>query len=346
MRLTNPLRPIVLIVVILFSSPCALLAKEEKSIRVGFFPNLTHAQPLVGLARGSFQARLGADVKIDTKLFNAGPALMEAVFAGGIDIGYIGPGPMINGFIRSGGEIVRMVAGAASGGAVFVVRQDVKVDSPKDLEGKTLASPQLGNTQDISLRIYLRNNGLKPKGSGGNVGVIPIHNPDIMNLFREKQIDGAWVPEPWGARLVRETGGRGFLDERDLWQNKKFATASIIVTTGFLLEYPELVEKWLRAHVEVTEWINAHPEEAKEIINAELKRITTKGLPKEILNEAFGRVEFTYEPLVESINTFADYAYELGFLRQKPDLSNLYQLDLLNKVLTEDGLGPITAVTE
>ncbi|MFN3466642.1 MAG: ABC transporter substrate-binding protein [Candidatus Brocadiales bacterium] len=326
----------------LFLCPVTLSGGEKKSLKVGFFPNVTHAQPLVGLARGNFQKYLGEDVEIKTKLFNAGPSVIEAIFAGDIDLAYVGPSPTINGFLRSNGESLRIVAGAAGGGVVFMVRKDVKIDSPGDLEGKTLATPQLGNTQDMSLRVYLKKAGLRSSDKGGKVRIIPVSNPDIINLFRRKQIDGAWVPEPWGARLVHEANGRVFLDERDLWPDTGgFTSTHIVATPEVLKEHPDVVEKWLKAHVEVTRWINAHPEEAKEIINSELKRITTRGLPREVLEEAFGRVEFTYEPFAESVEAFANYAYELGFLRNKPDLSNLYSLDLLNKVLVEDGLRPV-----
>lgn len=336
--MSNFARIISLSVILLFC-PGTLLAKEEKSIRVGFFPNVTHAQPLVGLAMGYFQRSLGEGVKIETKLFNAGPSVIEAIFARDIDLAYVGPSPTINGFIRSNGEALRVVAGATSGGVVFVVRRGVEINSPKDLEGKTIASPQLGNTQDISLRMYLKKAGLKPREKGGKVRVIPLNCPDILNLFLKKQLDGAWVPEPWGARLVHEANGRVLLDERDLWPVPgRFTSTHIIATPRFLKEHPDLVEKWLSAHVEVTHWINTHPEEAKEIINSELKRITTRGLPREVLDEAFGRVEFTYEPFTESVEAFANYAHELGFLRKRPDLSGLYSLDLLNKVLAERGL--------
>lgn len=329
----------------LFLCPVTLFASDKKSLKVGFFPNVTHAQPIVGLARGDFQKSLGEDVEIKIKLFNAGPSVIEAMFARDIDLAYVGPSPTINGFIRSNGEALRVVAGATSGGVAFVVRRDVEINSPGDLEGKTLATPQLGNTQDVSLRMYLKKAGLRSSDKGGKVRIVPVSNPDILNLFRRKQIDGAWVPEPWAARLVHEVDGRVFLDERDLWPDTGgFASTHVVATPKVLKEHPYLVEKWLRAHVEVTRWINTHPDEAKEIINSELKRITTKGLPEEVLNEAFGRVEFTYEPFAESVEAFANYAYELGFLRKKPDLSNLYSLDLLNKVLAEDGLRPVAKI--
>jgi NitT/TauT family transport system substrate-binding protein len=322
--------------------PTTLNAGEKQSLKVGFFPNLTHAQPLVGLALGYFQRHLGEDVKIETKLFNAGPSVIETIFARDTDIAYVGPSPIINGFMRSNGEAIRVVAGASSGGVAFVLRGDVELNSPKDLEGKTLATPQLGNTQDISLRMYLKKNGLKPREKGGKVRVIPLSNPDTINLFRKKQVDGAWVAEPWASRLVHEANGKVFLDERELWIEKGgFASTLVIATPEVIKNHPDLVEKWLKAHVEVTRWINSHPEEAKEVLNSELKRITTRPLPREVLDEAFGRVQFTYEPFIESIEVFADEAYELGFLKKRPELSSLYSLDLLNKILAEEGSRPI-----
>ncbi len=331
-------------IILNFYTPC-LLAKEEKVLRVGFFPNVTHAQAIVGLARGDFQRHLGEDVKIRTKLFNAGPSVIEGMFAGSIDLAYLGPSPVVNGYIRSNGEVIRVIGGATSGGVSFVLREGVEINTPKDLEGKTLASPMIGNTQDISLRIYLKRAGLETAERGGKVKVLPVRPSDIIRLFLKKQIHGAWVPEPWSARLVHETGGKIFLDEMDLWPHTGgFASTLIVATAEVLREQQGLIEKWLRAHIEVTQWIKSHPKEAKEIINSEIKRITTRPLPQAVLDDAFGRVEFTYDPFVESIQTFANYGYELGYYKKMLDLTGLYNLDPLNKVLTEGGLRSISLI--
>src|SRR6266702_8620999 len=174
------------------------------TVNLGYFPNLTHAVALVGVERGTFQNALGPNVKLVTKTFNAGPALIEALFAGDIDIGYVGPSPAINGYVKSHGEALRIIAGAASGGAEFIVRPGANIKSPSDLNGKKLATPQLGGTQDVSLRYYLQQHGLKPADKGGTVQIVPTDNPNILTLFKQARIDGAWVPEPWATRLIVE----------------------------------------------------------------------------------------------------------------------------------------------
>jgi len=312
--------------------------KGPVTMRVGYFPNITHSQALVGVARGDFQKALGSDVTLDVKIFNAGPSVIEAMFAGQIDLSYIGPNPAINGYVQSKGEALRVIAGATSGGAAFVVRPDANIAKPEDLAGKKLASPQLGNTQDVALRAYLAEHGFKVIEKGGNVQVMPTDNPLILDLFRQKQIDGAWVPEPWASRLIVDGGGKVFLDERDLWPGGDFVTANIIVSTKFLKEHPDLVKAWLRAHLEVTQWELANPDQAKQISNDEIKRLTGKALAKEVLDGAWSRMRITYDPISVSLFKSADAAYTAGFLKEKPNLSGIYDLKLLNEVLKEKGL--------
>ena len=312
----------------------------EQIIRVGFFPNITHSQPMLGSENGFFQKALGPDVKLQMRTFNAGPSEIEALFAGEIDIGYIGPNPAINGFIRSRGKALRIVAGATSGGAVFVVRSDGGISRPTDFAGKRFASPQIGNTQDVVLRTYLKDKGFTLKEKGGKVEVIPIANPDIFALFVKKEIDGAWVPEPWGARLVREANGRIFLDERDLWPEGRFVTAHVIVRASFLQERPQLLKKWLDGHVETTRWINANLGDAKKSLNQRIKELTSRGLAVGVLDDAFGRMQVTYDPLASSLQKSAEDAYALGFLRDK-NIDGIYDLAPLNQVLTEKGLKPL-----
>ena len=319
------------------ASPSAPV-KGPVTMRVGYFPNITHSQALVGVARGDFQKALGSNVTLDVKVFNAGPSVIEAVFAGQLDLSYIGPNPAINGYVKSNGEALRVIAGATSGGAAFVVRPDANITKPEDLAGKKVASPQLGNTQDVALRAYLAAHGLKPTEKGGNVQVTPIDNPLILDLFRQKQIDGAWVPEPWASRLMVDGGGQLFLDERDLWPGGDFVTANIIVSTKFLKEHPDSVKAWLRAHVEVTQWELANPDQAKQISNDEIKRLTGKALAKEVIDGAWSRMRITYDPISVSLFKSADAAYTAGFLKEKPDLSGIYDLKLLNDVLKEKGL--------
>jgi len=310
--------------------------QSQVTVRVGAFPNITHAQAMVGKANRAFDQALGSSAKVEWKTFNAGPAAIEALFAGAIDMTYIGPNPTISGYVRSNGEALRVIAGAASGGAALVVRNDAGINNASDFHRKKVASPQLGNTQDVALRSWLRNNGLKSTDKGGDVQVIPLANPDQLTLFVKKELDAAWAPEPWATRLIREGNGRLYLDERTLWPNGQFVCANLIVSKKFLKEHPDVVKNWLRAHVELTDWINSHLPEAKKTLNAQIQKETGKALPEPVLDEAFSRLQVTYDPLRNSLLTSAKSAFDAGFLgRQAPDLSNLYDLSLLNQVLAE-----------
>lgn len=312
---------------------------DDSTIRVGYFPNITHAQAVVGMADGTFATYLGPRLKIKSTLFNAGPSIIEAVFSGDIDIAYVGPSPVINGYVRSNGKAFKVVSGVASGGALFVVRPDSAIKKDTDLSGKRIATPQLGNTQDIALRGYIRNCGLKPKENGGTVNILPLRNPDILNLFMRKQIDGAWVPEPWGTRLIKQGGGEVFLDERILWKDGRFSSTLMIVGINFLEKHPDWVKRWLAAHVKITRWINQHPRKAKIIVCDRIKALSGVNLPKEIIDDAFSRFEITYDPVIPSLFSYAEMAYHAGFLGdQAPDLSGLVDLRLLNEVLGEKSL--------
>ena len=307
-------------------------------IRVGAFPNVTHPQAMVGKSNGWFEKAMGPGVKIEWKGFNAGPSAIEALFAGAIDMTYIGPNPAIAGYVRSNGEALRVVAGATSGGASLVVRKDSGIEKPEDFHGKKVATPQMGNTQDVSLRAWLIAHGMKTTDKGGDVQVIPLANPDQLTLFLKKELDAAWAPEPWATRLIQEGNGRLFLDERTLWPDGNFVLTHLIVRTQFLKEHPDLVKNWIRAHVELTEWINSHVPEAKKLLNQQIAKDTGKALPDSVLDEAFGRMTATYDPLRSSLMTAAKSAFDAGFLgRQMPDLSSLYDLSLLNQVLAEKG---------
>ncbi len=321
----------------------AATPSEKLIIRVGYFPNITHSQALIGMARGDFQKALGNNVEIQATQFNAGPSVIEAIFAGQIDLSYIGPNPAINGFIKSEGKALRIVCGATSGGAALVVRPEANIKTAADLAGKKIASPQLGNTQDVALRRYILDNGLKTLENGGTVEVVPTDNPLILDMFRLGDIDGAWVPEPWASRLIVEGGGELFLDERDLWTetNGEFVTAHIIVSTKFLSEHPDLVKAWIKAHVEVTQWELAHPAEAQALLNTEIEKLTGKKLAAEVLSMAWGRMKVTWDPISASLFTSAQSAFEAGFLKEEPVLDGIYDLSLLNEVLKEQGLAAV-----
>jgi NitT/TauT family transport system substrate-binding protein len=328
------------VVAIAFLSVLAIgsLAWGQTVIRVGAFPNVTHPQAMVGKSNGWFEKAMGPNVRIEWKGFNAGPSAIEALFAGAIDMTYIGPNPTIAGYVRSNGEALRVVAGATSGGAALVVRKDSGIQKPEDFHGKKVATPQLGNTQDVALRAWLIAHGMKTTDKGGDVQVIPLANPDQLTLFLKKDLDAAWAPEPWATRLIQMGNGRLFLDERTLWPGGNFVLTHLIVRTKFLKEHPDLVKNFIRAHVELTEWINAHVPEAKKLINREIAKETGKALPEPVLDEAFSRMTATYDPLRSSLMTSAKSAFDAGFLgRQMPDLSSLYDISLLNQVLAERG---------
>jgi NitT/TauT family transport system substrate-binding protein len=318
-------------------------------LRIGYFPNLNHAQAVIGLENGDFQKTLGNDgIIVEPHVFSAGPSVIEALFANQIDVAYIGPNPAINGYVVSDGKDLRIISGAASGGAVFVVRNDSGIKSPKDFAGKTFASPQLGNTQDISLRKYLLDNGYKTTDNGGNVTVTPVANADILALFLKKQLDGAWVPEPWGARLVKEANGRIFLDERSIWPGGRFVTANIAASTDYLKNNPDVIEKLLAAHVNETIWMNNHKDDAIKAFNAELKKLTGKTIAEDELRQAWSRMDFNYDPLKISLFQSANSAYDLGFLakgRPRPDLSGIFDLTILDQVLNQKGLQPVEGGT-
>jgi len=295
------------------------------TVRVAYFPNIAHATPMTGLARGTFQEALGPGVTVKPRVLNAGPEVIEGLFAGEIDIAYVGPNPAINGYVRSQGEALRIVAGAASGGASFVVTERSGIRTVADLKGKRIATPGIGNTQDVSLRSYLRLHGLKPKDAGGTVQVIPMKNPDILTLFSQGEIDGAWVPEPWATRLILEAGGRLFIDERELWPDGQFAATVVAVRTGFLRDHPDLVARWLQGHVQSTRWLRANPQEAQALFNQEMARVLGKGLPDRVLAQAWAAIDFESAIPEEAVLGAAALAYEVGYLGQRrPDLGGLF----------------------
>jgi NitT/TauT family transport system substrate-binding protein len=305
-------------------------ARAEERVRVGYFPNLTHAVAIIGLAQGTFARSLGEGVALDTKVFNAGPAEIEALFAGEIDIGYIGPGPAITGFVRSKGKALRVVAGAASGGASLVVRGDAGIAAAKDLAGKKLASPQIGNTQDVALRTYLVAAGLRTSDKGGNVTVLPVANPDILTLFSRKELDGAWVPEPWAAMLRRQAGGKELVDERSLWPDGKFPTTVVIVSTRFLADHRPIVLAWLRGQAEAVRYIGEHPGEAKAAVNRAIGTLTTREIGADVLDDAWQRIRFSNEVSADALAKLAKDAESLGYLPSS-DMTDLIDAEPLRE---------------
>lgn len=326
------------------------LSSQSRTLRIGYFPNLNHAQAVIGLQQdGDFQKILNINsnnttknVEVESYVFNAGPSAIEALFGGQIDVAYVGPNPAINGYLASNGQGLRVISGAASGGASFVIRNDSGIKSVNDLGGKKFASPQLGNTQDVSLRKFLVDNGFNTADNGGNVTVVPVTPADILTLMLKKDIDGAWVPEPWATRLVKEANGRIFVDERELWPpDGKFVTANIIARTDYLNENPDIVKQFLQAHINKTIWLNENKDqEAITAFNGALKKITGKTIPDDEIRDALTRLEFTFDPVEESLFKIADNAYELGYLDNggsRSDLSNIFDLTILNDILA--GMG-------
>ena len=323
-------------------SGCSKETSEHKDIkvRVAHFPNITHSQALVGRANGTFQNALGESNPIEWKTFNAGPAEIEALFAGEVDLGYIGPGPAINGYTKSKGDL-QIIAGATDAGAILVTRKDLVLKSVGELSGKRIAVPQFGNTQDLSLRHILQENGLQDTTKGGTVEIRQADNPDIKTLLDKGEIDAAIVPEPWGARLVSEVKANVLLDDKQVWRDGKYTTAVVVARTKFIQDHPEIVEKFLKAHVELTSYINENPEQAKERVNYQIKELTGKPLAKEILDAAFRRIRVTNDPEKDSIVDFVKLSLGAGFIKSTPDLKELFNFTILNKVLKEKGLQEI-----
>lgn len=296
-------------------------------LRVGFFPNITHAQALVGNAEGAFSAEPGLG-RLDIKQFNAGPAAMEALVAGSLDVSFVGPGPAINTYLKAGREL-RIIAGAVNGGAVLVTRT---AKSPAELKGKKVASPQIGNTQDIALRHWLKAQGLQAASEpGADVQVVPLSNPDILGQYLQGSIEGAWVPEPWGARMVAEGGGQILVDERDLWPNRRFPT-TVLVTTKKVLETrrPQILAL-LRVHRRLTERWKGDPEGFATAVNTAFGKLTSKPLAPAVLKEAFSRLEPSLDPEPAALAESAKHAKELGYL-SSDDINGLVDLSLLDEV--------------
>ncbi|MGC9380612.1 aliphatic sulfonate ABC transporter substrate-binding protein [Streptomyces sp. MH13] len=305
------------------------------SVRIGYFGNVTHATPLVGNQKGFFQKELGA-TEAKYAVFNAGPSEIEALNSGSIDIGWIGPSPAINGYAKSDGKNLRIIGGSASGGVRLVVNPD-KITSLQDVKGKRIATPQLGNTQDVAFLNWVAEQGWKvdAQSGKGDVTVVRSDNKVTPNAFGSGSVDGAWVPEPTASRLVAQ-GGKVLLDEATLWPDEQFVITNIIVRQEFLEEHPDVVEAVLKASVDTNEWIGAHPDEAKAAANKQLEKDTGKALPADVLDPAWESIRLTDDPLAATLDAQADHAVEAGLLEQ-PDLEGIYDLTLLNKVLKAKG---------
>lgn len=311
--------------------------RDAVTLRLGFFPSISHATALTGVETGIFARHLGPDVTLKTATFHAGPAAIEALFSGGLDAVYVGPNPAINGYVRSKGQALRIVAGATAGGAYLVVKPEI--NQPEDLRGRKVASPQLGNTQDIALRGWLHAHGLKAdRLGGGDVKIVPQENAQTLTAFQTGLIAGAWVPEPWATRLIAEGGGKVLVDERDLWPGGLYVTTHLVVRYAFLKRHPELVQRLVNGHVEATACVNAHPEAAQLAVNNALDRLSGRRLQDSVIRAAWPHLTFTNDPIAPSLHRSAGEAASFGFLKMnQTSLDGIYDLSFLNQALRAAG---------
>ncbi|MGH3752643.1 MAG: ABC transporter substrate-binding protein [Pseudonocardiaceae bacterium] len=339
-----PLSRILAVAALVLAVSCSSASSSGAApeLRLGYFANVTHAAALIGVDRGLVARELGATT-LRTQIFDAGPAAVEALFGGALDAAYIGPNPAINAFGQSDGKAIRIIAGATSGGAQLVVRPGIS--TAQDLRGTTLASPELGNTQDVALRAWLTQQGLRNSvRGGGDVTITPTKNSDTLQLVKSGTLDGAWVPEPWASRLVLEAGATVLVNERDLWPDGQFVTTHLIVRTEFLENHPQTVEALLRGHVEAVQWAAQNPAEAKTVVNDGIKALTGKPLTPEVIDRAWQNLTVTVDPVAASLQHSADSAVTAGVAKEKVDLHGIYELSTLNRILTQQrGLPAVSA---
>jgi len=309
---------------ILLAAFASSSVSAETKIRVGHFPNITHAQGVIAHAlsrqgKGWFEQRLGPDTKIEWFIYNAGPSAMEAIFAKSIDLTYVGSGPALNAYTKSNGQEIRLIAGAANGGSGLVVQPEQNLKAAADFRGKKIATPQLGNTQDISCRAWLSEGGLKITQLGGDAQVLPTQNPDQLGLFRGKKVDAVWTVEPWLSRLEQEASGKVIVEEKEV------ATTILVSSVKFLNEQRDLVKKFAQAHAELTDWIIKNPEEAQRLIKAELLEETKSDMTPQVIASAWKRIAFTSETPRAAVEKFMQNSVRAGFIKTAPDLSKLFE---------------------
>lgn len=316
-------------------TPAAESKGAAAEVRLGYFPNVTHAAALIGVEKGLFAKELG-NTKLTTQTFNAGPDEVNALLGESLDIAYIGSGPAINAYAKSKGEAVKLIAGATSGGAQFVVKPEI--NSVEDLKGKVVATPQLANTQDVSLKKYLAEKNLT-----GQVTVQNVENAQTLDLFKKGDIQGAWLPEPWSSRVVAEAGAKVLLDEKTLWEGGQFPTTVVIVRTKFLQEHPETVEAVLKGHVAAVDWGKANSDDAKKTVNAALEKLTSKKLGDKILDAAWDHIELTTDAQAKTFPQLAKDAVTAGVAKEAANVAGYADFTLLNKVLQAQGKPQVQA---
>jgi sulfonate transport system substrate-binding protein len=331
---------VVLTLAALVASGCASSATKRKGsateLRLGVFPNLTHAPALVGIAGGIFDRDL-APTKVKVSVFNSGSQAGQALLSGSVDATYIGPVPAASLF-EKGGDVV-VVSGAVQNGAALIVRTGSGIQGPSDLKGKRVAVPGIGNTQDIALRTWLHKNGLKAKDEGGDVAVIPVDNPELPQVFEQKQVDAAWEPEPWPSLLESQGLATELVNETSLWPGGSFPTSELLVSKAYVTAHPDIVRKLVQANVDSIQLITDSPDKAKQLANQELQAAGAKVIPADVLDKAWANLRFSYDPLVVVGEQYALNAWSVGAFKTKPDnLPSLYALDDLNAILKQKGL--------
>lgn len=310
--------------------------------RLGYFPNITHAPALVGVQRGDFAKALEGKARFESVSFNAGPSVIEALYAGHLDIAYIGPSPALNGYIRSGGREVRVIAGGVDNGVIIVGNPRTGISSIDQLKGRRIATPQLGNTQDISARHYLTTELGANISAGGETRLVPIPNPDIENLMRRDQLDAAWVPEPWASRLILGGTAIALAPESDLWPEGKFELTVVIARAAFLEQHPELVRLFLESHINLIRELEADALALAPVMNAQIEQLTHQRLPDDIVHAALGNVAYSIRPNLQTFEIFRQWAQDLNLLPTGgPATDGLFDLAILESILN----APPTAAT-
>ncbi len=328
---------VVIGVIVLVGTTQSSFDDSEKKIRIAFFPSIIHAVPIVGMENQTFSENLDTDLDIQVKIFDSGPQVIESIFSNSVDLAYVGPGPVINGYLKSDGKDLKILASAANGGASFVIQKNSGLESIENYSGKRIAAPQISNTQDVSLRHYLAENGLTSAEKGGDVFVLNISNPDIYTLFAKGDIDGAWVPEPWATMLVEELDGIRLFDENEFWPENKFSSVLLIGRADYIEKNPEIIKKWIDANEKTVKWINDNPTESKKLYNEFLKDYMGKTLPEKIVEESFSNIVITSEPVEKSIHIFAERADSLGYLgRDGYTLDEIFYHETISVTSNED----------
>ncbi|MCI8307346.1 MAG: aliphatic sulfonate ABC transporter substrate-binding protein [Lachnospiraceae bacterium] len=307
---------------VMFTAGCG--GNDDNTVNIGFFPNITHAQALLAMDSGRLEEELGDSYKVEWTSFNAGPAEVEALVAQEIDIGYIGPVPAINANVKTNGEI-SVLSNACDAGAVLIKRSDVDINSVQDLAGKTVAIPQVGNTQHLCLLSLLEENGLKSTEEGGDVTIVAVENAQLQTMFEKGHVDAALPPEPWGSILERNCGAQVVLGHDEIMLSGNYPTAVVIARNEFMDSHPEVVEKFLGIHSEMTDYFNNNKDEAAGIINNKIEELKGKKYEVDILKSAFERLTVSTDIRKDAMDVFIDMCEKQEFISSKPDTGLLYR---------------------